>query len=457
VVKNYFTVVIINIRGIRSVIPNKSGKNSNVTVRILCGGFHDSTKVKLMRTGSADLIPKRTFVENSGSIRTSFEFRNAPTGFWTVVLTLPNGDTMSLRNGFEIQDTAKPDLWVKISGDRIYRPGFQANYTISYGNNGNSDAKGVFVFLRGLPRNCKIFILNDSIDVKRVPPFDTLRRWADSIPNEFLDSATLNMFTGAFLPSIPAGSTGTIRVKIIVPTTIDVRRQFEVQASLSAPSLTEQGDECLQSVGEAAEWGLRQLFEETLGDVLNCWAKLVLLPRDTRKVFIDYSESTKTAYDKIVLIKDFASTIASTLYSCKEAGFIALPVFKLPKAISIIVGVLEEAGGIEKVVRTFYPVGLNCGKFGAIAIDKIISGTGYAFDPNIKLGPGEGSLAHFFSSPSRIMPYTIMCENDSMATLPAQIITIIDTLDKTKLDAASVGFTFVNLSDKTATLPNAPQ
>jgi hypothetical protein len=55
------------------------------------------------------------------------------------------------------------------------------------------------------------------------------------------------------------------------------------------------------------------------------------------------------------------------------------------------------------------------------------------------------------------MPYTIMCENDSMATLPAQIITIIDTLDKTKLDVSSVGFTFINLSDKTATLPNAPQ
>lgn len=447
----------VNIRGIRSITPNKSGKNSNVTVRILGGGFQPGIKVTFTRSGYSDLIPQYTFLENSGSIRSTFEFRNAATGPWTVRLDLPNGDSLTLKDGFEILDSADVKLWVKISGDRIYRPGFQANYTINYGNEGNEDAEGVFLFLNGLPKDAKVTIIGASINVRNVPGLDTITTWVESVPNEFVDPANFDTYTGILLPNIPAGSVGTVNAKIIVPVDVDLRRRFEIQASLTAPSLKDSGWECVEAIGELAEDELKIMLEEVGGDVTECWSKMVLLPYEVSKTINEYDKSGKDGYDKIVLIKDYAGSITSAFSSCVKAGFfIVLPESKLLLATLKVIDILNAVNDGYNAAERYLKIGTKCGKFGAIAIDKLISGTGFAFDPNIKLGPGASSTAHYFSSPSQIVPYTVMCENDTTATLPAQIITIIDTLDKTKFDMASFGFTFVNLNDKTVTFLNAP-
>jgi hypothetical protein len=454
----------VGIVGIRSIETSVAGRRSTVTVTITGAGFQTGTTVKLTRNGQITQIPKQSYVESNSRIRATFDFGvpAAGIGLWTVNVRLPTGDSLLLVDGFKLVDSSTTNLWVNIVGDRIYRPGFQANYTVTYGNKGNTDAVGSFLFVRGFPKGTKIFILNDSLDISKAPGLDTLNYRIDSIPspNEFLDSISDTHFTCVIVPLISAMSVGTLKIKIVVPIDIDIRRRYQIKASLSAPSqnsinrsilsVNDLGA-CLTELGGFLVGVARTELNNAAKDVSKCITGAVTAPSDIMAATLKYAQSDRTLTNKVLFAGKFALTIGSTLGSCARAAGALAPQGQMMKIGTRLIGHIANIAGSAQ------PITDACSPLLPQAQDFMQSGTGRSFDPNIKFGPGMSSTAHYFSSPSRVMPYTILFENDTTATLPAQIITVIDTLDKSKFDMSSFGFTYVTISDSTVTLPDAPK
>jgi Secretion system C-terminal sorting domain/PKD domain len=460
----------VSIVGIREIITNVSGRRSTVTVRIIGAGFREGTSVKLTRKGQTNQIPESIIVESNSVIRATFKFGLPTTGIglWTVNVKLPTGDSLLLVEGFQLVDSSTTDLWINIVGDRIYRPGFQANYTIIYGNRGNTDAQGVFLFVKGFPKDSKIFILDDSIDIFKAPELDTFRYKLDSVllSHEFYDSTSQTNYTALIIPRINALSLGTVRIKIIVPIDIEITRRYSIQANITAPLISSinqlkgrSGDleNCLSEIGKALLDFAREELYDNLNDVNKCIADVTTAPIDVFTASKEYSMSDKNFFDKYIYARDFAKAVASKYGSCAKAAGAILPQTKLVKYAAKVLDYFNKANELLDAGQTGYDIGKACAPLLPKAKDSMPSGTGRAFDPNIKYGPGMGSEAHYFSSPSRVMPYSILFENDTTATLSAQIITILDTLDKSKFDMSSFGFTYINIADSTISLTSAPK
>jgi hypothetical protein len=60
-----------------------------------------------------------------------------------------------------------------------------------------------------------------------------------------------------------------------------------------------------------------------------------------------------------------------------------------------------------------------------------------SLDPNAKSGPSGYGAAGYINGRDKILNYTIFFENVDTATLPAQVVTIVDTLDKNVFDLES--------------------
>lgn len=78
---------------------------------------------------------------------------------------------------------------------------------------------------------------------------------------------------------------------------------------------------------------------------------------------------------------------------------------------------------------------------------------GNAWDPNLKMGPGANSVAHYMND-FEDWNYNIYFENDSAAGLSAQTIVLVDTLDTSKFDLSTFRFTSVTLGEHVISLPS---
>ena len=76
-----------------------------------------------------------------------------------------------------------------------------------------------------------------------------------------------------------------------------------------------------------------------------------------------------------------------------------------------------------------------------------------SWDPNAKTGPNGIGAAGYINGADRVAHYTIFFENLDSATLPAQTVTIIDTLDKAVFDLSSFRGIDFTIGNKRYSLP----
>ena len=162
-----------------TISPAKGGNIGEVTSTIFGTGFYSGTQVKLTRSGYPDIVVPDDLIQiiHGQQIVATFNLINAATGFYDLVVDVPNDTIMTLSNAFEIEVGIQAEPYSELVGFSSIRVGQYQNYSIVYGNKGNVDAIGVPIWL-AVPQNVDVLIL-DSLSIYH--PQDTFFNY-DTIP-----------------------------------------------------------------------------------------------------------------------------------------------------------------------------------------------------------------------------------------------------------------------------------
>jgi hypothetical protein len=379
------------------------------------------------------------------------------------MVVFANADTSRLFNGLNISNPEDPKLWVNISGDFVLRVGFNQVYTITVGNDGNTDAYFPHLFIEGLPDGTRFEFLDSIFTGSMIPNFDTLSIDWDSLSNEiYVDSSNMTSFNAVTIYKVPANSIVTINVIFHIPDTTQLHTYYDIKAFVTGPLFTSSDPDAtsrLQNIssecsGQLLALVLDFLIEEA-GDAVNDWilcaGNIALTGKEVYDVMKD-SSSTKT-FNVLWSTPSVTQGILKSITSCALATgnfFVYAKVAKVLLHMEKFFKFYNDYRTVETAIDN-----LNCSEeHKSKQIEEESSQStiiGNAWDPNDKIGPGTGSFNHYTNDESPFA-YSIRFENDSAAAFPAQTIRIYDTLDVSKFDLNTFSFTSVTLGKKTLTL-----
>jgi len=217
---------------VTGALPNRGGNAGSLITSISGSGFVEGVEVRLKRTGQADIIGSPTAIDEAGfALSTSFDFNGKATGAWDVVVTNPGGPPTTLVNGFTIEQARAPQLWSEIVGRSAIRAGTPAEYAVFFGNRGNVDAADVPLTI-SIPANFKIAIYFNIAP----PPTQSGQVPTDwsRVPVAVLP-ATERTNILLLLPVVPAGFTGQVRFRLLIPPLAQHGDSFLLSAFLGDP------------------------------------------------------------------------------------------------------------------------------------------------------------------------------------------------------------------------------
>ena len=164
------------------VSPAEGGNTGQVSILIEGSGLQSGATVELVRTGEQPIVAASVVATASaGTLAASLDLAGRTVGAWDVMVTNPDGNSAAAPGAFMIQPGRTPEVWVDILGRSKVRVGTPATFTIVYGNRSNIDARGVPLWIGGIPRDTTLELgfeilppppLPDApqIDWQQVPP-----------------------------------------------------------------------------------------------------------------------------------------------------------------------------------------------------------------------------------------------------------------------------------------------
>ncbi|MBL0049305.1 MAG: T9SS type A sorting domain-containing protein [Bacteroidetes bacterium] len=461
----------IDITGLNSISPNIGGNAGAVTVEIKGGGFFTGTKFKLKKIGEADIEGDTLLLLSHTLMRTTLNLTGVATGYWDVEVITPT-DTLILPQGFEVISSPNDSaMAISIVGNtRILRFGFSQKYTLICQNKTYNDFAAVPIFITGLPPGSKIKFVNPEYSLDNIPAIDSLNIIWDSIPTTFLDSTTMRSFTAILIPRIIARSSETIQFTILPPTTTPLGSHYTIEVFADKPLLastsllhrTTSGNNLTDCYDGIVDFVSNRVIDFLdLDDWNQCATGLSSIFHQW--VGISSKEATETAagLKGIINLTEEVHSGLELIRSCASASFgTIVPETKLLKITKSVLTYWEEFSKVSEAVN----IGLqsastisSCIKAFKQRCKSIQSFTVVnSFDPNEKYGPGSGSNNHFLNLNEPYF-YTIGFQNDTTANAAAQTVTVIDTLDKTKFDVSTFGFTSVTIGDTSIEFGSLPK
>lgn len=401
-----------------NVTPNKGGNTGDVSVMISGTGFYQGTSVKLTRIGYPDIIvpDSVTKITNGQRILATLDLRGRALGHWNVVITIANDTVMTLLNAFEIIKGSDADVWARISGFGSIRANQWQTYTITYGNNGNIDARGVPIWI-AIPPDKEI-----EFDFERLRPqgsslnFDTIKPYfvTDTLNHQPFFA---NVY-GFYLPIVPSSFTGslTFRVKTKTP------GNFQIKVWVSPPFY---GSPLKYYVGDCAD----KIIGKVLGEIPVVGCIYDLLDVGLSPYFDYYYDPNSIDFK---YVGDLTLQFGQTMFECYKDVLVA------PAVLEAIFTAVDLKDDME----LFTTCGLYLGQILSHQINVVNS-----VDPNEKVGPGLGGV-NYIPDDSPLF-YEIYFENADSATAAAQTISVIDTLDAKVFNLSSFEFGHVTLGDTT--------
>jgi hypothetical protein len=190
-----------------AIVSDKGGNTGDVSVNVFGGGFQSGATIKLSGAGQPDLLGTDTLVASSSRMGTTLKLEGALPGVRDVVVTLPNGSTSILHNGFTILDGGSPEVWVDIIGRTKIRAGSFTTFNLNFGNRGSVDAFAIPITLRGIPQDATVK-LGFSLSQPAAPVGQVPIDWSQ-VPPTF--QAGDEQVLPLLVPFIPAGSAGTLQ------------------------------------------------------------------------------------------------------------------------------------------------------------------------------------------------------------------------------------------------------
>jgi probable HAF family extracellular repeat protein len=124
------------------ITPNHGGNVGSVVAQIFTPGLRPGSTVTLSAPGQPDIIGQdiTTFdVSHTTLLQTTLDLTGAQPGPRSVVVTQPDGTTVTLPDRFTIEQGGSAQVWVDIIARSVFEPGVAQPVTIFYGNRGNID------------------------------------------------------------------------------------------------------------------------------------------------------------------------------------------------------------------------------------------------------------------------------------------------------------------------------
>ena len=128
---------------VASITSNVGGDTGSVTIHVNGGGFLNGATVKLVRAGQPDIVGTAVNVSDDGfGLVVTFDLTGQTRGAWDVVVTNPDGATVTLDGTFTIEQGRAAEVWVDVIGLPAIRAGRPSTFYVMYGNHGNVDHSG---------------------------------------------------------------------------------------------------------------------------------------------------------------------------------------------------------------------------------------------------------------------------------------------------------------------------
>ncbi|HUH73676.1 MAG TPA: T9SS type A sorting domain-containing protein, partial [Chitinophagales bacterium] len=222
--------LVIEVKGIESYMPQKSGEGGDFTMNIYGGGLDENTKITLTNGGSVLSPISKNGNGKRNLLLAEFDLHSADAGMYDVTIEIPGENPVVFPNGFQIEPIKYPVCKAEVSGPDTWRINRETNFELKVTNEGNINANGVavgFVYpssvsVSFIPKQARLPI-NGSTTIELDGEIITLPNSETSI---FADSASVPIaithllgesFDGYMiyflLPKVPANSTVSIPFK----------------------------------------------------------------------------------------------------------------------------------------------------------------------------------------------------------------------------------------------------
>jgi hypothetical protein len=394
------------------------GNTGTVTTRLHGSGFMSGAMVKLMRAGQPDIIANPATVGHNGTtIAVTFDLHGAAVGPWDVVMTNPDGTSETLPAGFTVEEGRDARAWIDILGRPTMRAGRKETYTLTYGNRSNVDAKGVVLWVAGIP-NAAVFELISPLNHPPQRPEHPID-W-DQVP-VLVDYTAVQPGAGPikgkalplFVSRIPPGTTNSIEFTL----TISSEGPFNLYA-----------------------WAQKPMFQSPMSDgwsqCLSGWSNITL---DALGIIAPGSPCA------ITLAGSLAGLLGDLVQSSQDPSLWSLSQLLMDvtdKSVVLADCLGNSAPGFGQIVSAIQLIsdGIDAIDDCAETADRIITffaSVVVSRDPNDKIGSSGAGTAHYLSGDEPLR-YAIYFENVETATAAAQEVTITDQLDQDKLDLSTL-------------------
>lgn len=180
---------------ITAILPDTGGNAGVVTVAITGVGLPAGSKVEL--AGHSDIEATSVTYVNSSYLTATFDLTRAAPGSYDVIVAPPNASSITLSQGFTVEQGGAPDIWVDFVGLPRLRAGSQQTYYLVVGNRGTIDSDFANVWM-GLPT-----VLISSTGT--LMPLDVIK------------GADINILFFEIEHTIPAGGTLTFPIELAAP------------------------------------------------------------------------------------------------------------------------------------------------------------------------------------------------------------------------------------------------
>ena len=439
----------IMVGGLSRVYPDKAGQADGVRLHIQ-GGYELTYSNKprvLLKQGTTEIegqwdvdygydAAKATSIDDLAPA--VFNLAQAKTGKYDVIV---GNDT--LYQGFTLEQGEEPAVWVQVNGRGAGLWGKYQRYTIDYGNKSNTAAYNTPMFLIIPDRHGTVDVQFDFDFELCNPALDDYgqqiaRQLGDHLmayDNQAGDSIRIYSF---FIPYIGPNSTNqySFRIKMTSDSGIadsnmkigywieqpwgpydpDAPNPYNMNDT-RAPYTMEQGECVANEIGKAAL--------ETVVSVIPGIGCMYALGKTYHQTF-----------DRKAPPGTFLGNCISSVFSCAADA--------IPGSM-----VVFAAFNLASLAWTYYSAGSSakgCLNGDPNSINH--QGRG-SYDPNEMIGPwGHDDTRHYIK-PIHNMAYTVTFENKASATAPAHEVFVTDTLDATKYDLSTFGFSSFGWADTT--------
>ena len=411
--------------GVTSWTPDKANDEDPFGLIIKGYGFNENATVKLYN-GKTEIFPDSLKITNS-KLSAYFQGSSFTPGLWNMEVKVNDTLTQTFDDALTVNQADGSDVWVDWTGPNATLLQKPTTFYLLYGNNGTSDAYGVFLYIA--VKDDQTVVFPDYIKPREFDNVD----W-DTIPNfvevdYFLGEPYQGRVYSVFIPYIPAGFENAIKVSIISDA-----GTHDIRVAASQP-IYDSYQELQESIKNP---------DNMIWDFMGCIYSVA-------GFFADLTPGIsciKAAFDNIVVSgidhyindqdikgEDIANSIGLIAIGCVPGEAALSKGFMIARGMASLYATGSDVSGA---------IGA-CGSFAGGVLRMGMDLVSYmSHDPNAKYGPqGRGSSSFVKSD----MPfnYIVTYENDSSASAPAQRVFITDTLDINVFDIntfKAIGFGF---------------